>query len=156
MQHIVRPALGDAALKCLQARCKGLGPDDKGWPTDGYRGGYISDVAQAYLRGDQVDATDQHVSAAADPDDLDAIRQFAVAWLRREQDLDLQAFAVKFDNYFLESSLYQSGEVEATVQCLIDAGHTYEQDGALWLRTTTFGDDKDRVMRKSEGGYTYF
>ena len=140
----------------VQARCKGLDPDDPGWPADGYRGDYIEEVAGAYLRGDQVDATDRHVSGAADPDDLEDIRHFAVAYLRREQDLDLQAFAVHFDNYFLESSLYENGEVETTVQRLIDRGHTYEQDGALWLRTTDFGDDKDRVMRKSEGGYTYF
>jgi arginyl-tRNA synthetase len=114
------------------------------------------EVADAYLRGDKVDAADQHVSSAADPDDLEDIRRFAVAYLRREQDLDLQAFAVNFDNYFLESSLYENGEVEATVARLIKSGHTYEKDGALWLQTTDFGDDKDRVMRKSEGGYTYF
>ena len=140
----------------VQARCRGVGPEDPGWPADGYRGDYIEEVAQAYLRGDRIDATDQHVSSSADPEDLDDIRRFAVAYLRREQDLDLQAFAVHFDNYFLESSLYEDGEVEATVQRLIERGHTYEQDGALWLRTTDFGDDKDRVMRKSEGGYTYF
>ncbi len=140
----------------VQARCKGLGPGDPSWPEDGYRGDYIEEVARAYLRGDRIDATDQHVSGAADPEDLDSIRRFAVAYLRREQDLDLQAFAVHFDNYFLESSLYDNGEVEATVQRLIERGHTYELDGALWLRTTDFGDDKDRVMRKSEGGYTYF
>jgi arginyl-tRNA synthetase len=79
-----------------------------------------------------------------------------VAYLRREQDLDLRAFGVGFDVYFLESSLYQQGKVEETARRLTDNGHTYEQDGALWLRTTDFGDDKDRVMRKSEGGYTYF
>ena len=140
----------------VQARCKGLDPDDDGWPADGYRGHYIVEVADAYLRGDKVDAADQHVSSAADPDDLEDIRRFAVAYLRREQDLDLQAFAVNFDNYFLESSLYENGEVEATVARLIKSGHTYEKDGALWLQTTDFGDDKDRVMRKSEGGYTYF
>jgi arginyl-tRNA synthetase len=87
---------------------------------------------------------------------LNEIRKFAVAYLRREQDLDLQAFGVDFDNYFLESSLYQSGAVDTTVKRLIDCGHTYEQDDALWLRTTDFGDDKDRVMRKTDGGYTYF
>ncbi len=140
----------------VQARCRGLGPDDPQWPEDGYRGDYIADVAAAYLRGDRVDAEDQHVTGAADPEDLDAIRRFAVAYLRREQDLDLKAFAVHFDVYFLESSLYQSGEVEATVEKLVAGGHTYEKDGALWLRTTDFGDDKDRVMRKREGGYTYF
>jgi arginyl-tRNA synthetase len=140
----------------VQARCKGLGPGDKHWPADGYRGDYIKDVAEDYLAGARVDAEDQHVIAAADPENLDSIRQFAVAYLRREQDLDLQAFGVDFDVYFLESALYQSGEVEATVQHLVDAGHSYENDGALWLRTTDFGDDKDRVMRKSDGGFTYF
>ena len=140
----------------VQARCRGLGPEDPGWPEDGYRGDYITEVANAYLAGEQIDAEDRHVAGRGDPGDLDAIREFAVAYLRREQDLDLKAFAVHFDHYFLESSLYESGEVEATVARLIAQGHTYEEDGALWLRTTAFGDDKDRVMRKREGGYTYF
>ena len=140
----------------VQARCKGLSPEDEGWPEDGYRGDYIAELAAAYLRGDNVDAQDQHATGAGDAEDLDAIRKFAVAYLRREQDLDLQAFDVNFDVYFLESSLYESGEVEATVERLVENGHTYEHDGALWLRTTDFGDDKDRVMRKRDGGYTYF
>jgi arginyl-tRNA synthetase len=142
--------------RSVQARCKGLGPDDESWPADGYRGDYIREVAEEYLAGARVDAEDQHISAAADPEDLDSIRQFAVAYLRREQDLDLQAFGVDFDVFFLESSLYESGAVDVTVQRLVDAGHSYEKDGALWLRTTDFGDDKDRVMRKSDGGFTYF
>ncbi|PMR70545.1 arginine--tRNA ligase [Halomonas heilongjiangensis] len=140
----------------VQARVKGIDPDDEGWPADGYRGGYIIDVANAYLAGETVHADDRHVTAKADPDDLDAIRDFAVAYLRREQDLDLRAFGVEFDVYFLESSLYEEGKVEATVEQLIAKGHTFEQDGALWLRTTDFGDDKDRVMRKTDGHYTYF
>ncbi|MDW5376357.1 arginine--tRNA ligase [Halomonas sp. HP20-15] len=140
----------------VQARAKGLTPDDASWPADGYRGGYITDVAKSYLAGETVDADDRHVTAKADPDDLDAIRDFAVAYLRREQDLDLKAFGVAFDVYFLESSLYEDGKVEATAAKLVDGGHTYEADGALWLRTTDFGDDKDRVMRKQDGGYTYF
>ncbi|MBZ9558075.1 MULTISPECIES: arginine--tRNA ligase [unclassified Modicisalibacter] len=140
----------------VQARVKGITPDDPAWPDDGYRGDYIADVARSYLAGETVDADDQHVTAAADPDDLDAIRRFAVAYLRREQDLDLKAFGVEFDVYFLESSLYSGGKVEDTVRQLIDKGHTYEQDDALWLRTTDFGDDKDRVMRKRDGDYTYF
>ena len=140
----------------VQARCNGLAPDDEGWPEDGYRGDYISDLATAYLRGDKVDAKDQHVTSAGDAENLEAIREFAVAYLRREQDLDLKAFDVNFDVYFLESSLYEDGAVEATVARLVENGHTYEHDGALWLRTTDFGDDKDRVMRKRDGGYTYF
>jgi len=142
--------------RSVQARCKDLGPGDEGWPADGYRGDYIREVARSYLRGSTVDAEDRQVTAAGNPEDLDAIRRFSVACLRREQDLDLKAFGVDFDVFFLESSLYESGEVESTVRRLADGGHTYERDGALWLKTTRFGDDRDRVMRKSNGGYTYF
>ena len=140
----------------VQSRCFGIEPDDPRWPSDGYRGEYIKEVAAAYLAGETVSAGDRQVTAAGNPDDLEAIRHFAVAWLRREQDQDLQAFDVFFDNYFLESSLYSDGKVDAAVADLIKSGHTYEQKGALWLRTTDFGDDKDRVMRKTDGGYTYF
>ena len=140
----------------VQARGQGKGPDHPDWPADGYQGGYIEDVAAAYIAGDSVQAADREITGAADLDDLDAIREFAVACLRREQDQDLQAFQVVFDEYFLESSLYDSGAVEETVATLQAAGHTFEDQDALWLRTTDFGDDKDRVMRKSEGGYTYF
>ena len=146
----------DNLARSVQARCEGLEPGSEDWPEDGYRGDYIAEVARSYLAGETIDAEDQHVTAAADAEDVEAIRKFAVAYLRREQDLDLKAFAVHFDLYFLESSLYNSGAVEETVARLIANGHTYEQDGALWLRTTDFGDDKDRVMRKSDGGYTYF
>ncbi len=140
----------------VQARCLGKTPADPDWPKDGYQGEYIAELAQAYLNKAHIDARDQHITGVGDAQDLDAIRQFAVAYLRREQDLDLKAFGVDFDEYFLESSLYESGEVEQTVQRLEAGGHCFEQDGALWLRTTEFGDDKDRVMRKSDGGYTYF
>lgn len=140
----------------VQARAKGLGPDDASWPEDGYRGAYIVELAESFMRGDTVTAADQQVTGTKNADDLEAIRQFAVAYLRHEQDLDLKAFAVNFDVYFLESSLYKDGKVEAAVQKLIANGYTYEEGGALWLRTTDFGDDKDRVMRKTDGGYTYF
>ena len=140
----------------VQLRCKGLTPDDPGWPENGYRGDYINDIARAFLAKESVDADYQHVRASGDINDTTAIRQFAVAYLRREQDLDLHAFRIKFDVYSLESALYTDGKVADTVSKLIASGHTYEQDGALWLRTTDFGDDKDRVMRKSDGGYTYF
>ncbi|MFV0282825.1 MAG: arginine--tRNA ligase [Castellaniella sp.] len=143
----------------VQARARGIEPDDPAFPADGYRGEYIQDIARDYLARATVQASDgAPIQAAGDLDDLEAIRRFAVAYLRREQDLDLQTFDLHFDNYYLESSLYTSGRVDRTVQALIDAGHTYEQGGALWLRTTELGtgDDKDRVMRKSEGGYTYF
>ncbi|MEP6898860.1 MAG: arginine--tRNA ligase [Rhodanobacter sp.] len=140
----------------VQARARGVTPDDSGWPESGYRGDYIAEVARAYLDRESVAADGQMVTGAGDVDDLDAIRHFAVASLRHEQDLDLQAFGVSFDVYFLESSLYSDGKVEETVRALVAHGHTYEQDGALWLRSTDYGDDKDRVMRKSDGSYTYF
>lgn len=140
----------------VKARCLGIEPDDSRWPADGYRGEYIKDVARAYLSRENIETEEQHVTAAGDPNDLEAICCFAVAYLRREQDQDLLAFDVHFDVYYLESSLYEEGRVDAAVRRLIDNGYTYEQDGALWLRTTAFGDDKDRVMRKSDGSYTYF
>jgi arginyl-tRNA synthetase len=143
--------------RSVQARARGLAPDDASFPTDGYRGDYILDIASDYLAGASVRAERvAEVKGAGDPDDLDAIRRFAVAYLRREQDLDLRAFGVRFDNYYLESSLYADGRVQQAVDALVAAGKTYEDGGALWLRTTDYGDDKDRVMRKSEGGYTYF
>lgn len=142
--------------RSVQARALGVSPDDHGWPEDGYRGDYIQDVAKAYLAGDTVVADDQRVTASGNAHDVDAIRHFAVAYLRREQDIDLKAFDVSFDVFYLESTLYTEGKVEAAVQQLVENGHAFEQDGALWLRTTAFGDDKDRVMRKTEGGYTYF
>jgi len=147
-----------------QLRVQGFKPGDDCWPTDPdnpvsknfYNGDYIADIAADFLAKKTVKSDDREFTASGDPSDLDGMRQFAVAYLRHEQDLDLQAFAVKFDNYYLESSLYTSGKVEATVGRLIEAGKTYEQDGALWLKSTDYGDDKDRVMRKGDGSYTYF
>ncbi|HEX7029325.1 MAG TPA: arginine--tRNA ligase [Gammaproteobacteria bacterium] len=146
----------DNLTRSVQARCKGLTPDDAGWPEDGYRGEYIRDVADAYMRKQTVVSDDQSFTGTGDVEDLEAIRHFAVAYLRREQDADLKAFGVEFDVFFLESSLYTGGKVEETVRQLVAKGHTYESEGALWLKTTDFGDDKDRVMRKSDGSYTYF
>ncbi len=140
----------------VQARARGKVPSDSDWPEAGYRGDYIAEVARAYLDGASVEADGRRVVAAGDPGDLDAIRQFAVAALRHEQNDDLAAYGVGFDVYFLESSLYTQGKVEETVRELVAHGHTYEEGGALWLRSTDFGDDKDRVMRKSDGSYTYF
>ena len=174
--HARQAALGDAVCKLLEsqgwdvtrefyyndagvqiatlansvhARLLGFKPGDPQWPQSAYNGDYIADIAADFLAGKTVKADDREFTASARPDDLDGIRQFAVAYLRREQDLDLQAFGLRFDRYFLESSLYTSGRVENAVKRLVAAGKTYEQDGALWLRTTDYGDDKDRVMRKS-------
>ncbi|WP_281718146.1 arginine--tRNA ligase [Pandoraea apista] len=141
----------------VQARARGFKPGDTEWPESAYNGDYIGDIAQDFLAGKTVQASDgAPVTGSGDIEDIDSIRAFAVAYLRREQDIDLQTFGVIFDQYYLESSLYADGSVERTVQALIDAGVTYEQEGALWLRTTDYGDDKDRVMRKSDGTYTYF
>ena len=139
-----------------QLRAQGVKPGDAGWPEAAYNGEYIQDIANDFLAKKTVQSDDREFTASGDVNDLDGIRQFAVAYLRHEQDLDLRAFEVKFDNYYLESSLYTDGHVDATVQRLIANGKTYEQDGALWLKSTDYGDDKDRVMRKSDGTYTYF
>jgi len=156
----------ETLAKSTQLRALGLKPGDAAWPEAAYNGEYIQDIANDFLAQKTVQADDRAFTASGDVNDLDGLRQFAVAYLRHEQDLDLQAFQVKFDQYYLESSLYSSGRVEQTVQKLVEAGKTYEQDGALWLKSTDYGDDKDRVMkksdavgadgRKSEGGYTYF
>jgi len=154
--------------RSTQARLLGHQPGDPTWPEDAYNGEYIADIAADFAARKTVKADDRATTASGDPQDLDGIREFAVAYLRHEQDLDLRAFGVRFDHYYLESSLYATGRVTQTVQRLVDAGKTYEKDGALWLRSTDYGDDKDRVMRKSapegaaqEGGtaaspYTYF
>ena len=141
----------------VQARARGFKPGDAEWPESAYNGDYIQDIADDFLAKKTVSASDgEPATASGDVNDIESIRRFAVTYLRNEQDRDLQAFGVKFDNYYLESSLYGDGKVEAAVQALVDAGVTYEQDGALWLKTTDYGDDKDRVMRKSDGTYTYF
>jgi arginyl-tRNA synthetase len=143
-----------------QLRARGFKPGDADWPSGenaaAYNGDYIADIAADFLAGKTVSADDRSFTGSGDVNDLDGMRQFAVAYLRREQDLDLQAFAVKFDNYYLESSLYTSGRVDSAVKRLQEAGKTYEKDGALWLQSTDYGDDKDRVMRKQDGSFTYF
>jgi arginyl-tRNA synthetase len=150
----------------VQARARELRGEPVAFPDAGYRGDYIVDIARDYLDRKTVAARDgAPVTASGDIGDLEAIRHFAVAYLRREQDADLAALGVEFDSYFLESSLYSNGKVESTVDSMVRSGMTYEADGALWLKTTEIGiaghggppaDDKDRVMRKSDGSYTYF
>ena len=144
----------------VQLRARGFAPGDAEWPSGEkaavYNGEYIAEIAADFQAKKTVTADDRAVTASGDIDDLDALRQFAVAYLRHEQDLDLQAFGVRFDHYYLESSLYSSGRVAAAVEKIVAAGKTYEQDGALWLKSTDYGDDKDRVMQKSDGSFTYF
>ena len=146
----------DNLVISVQARCNGIATDDEKFPENGYRGDYIVDIANAFLAKETVTADDMQVTASGDVNDVESVRTFSVAYLRHEQDLDLKAFQIKFDVFSLESALYSTGKVESTVQALIKSGKTYEEGDALWLKTTDFGDDKDRVMRKSDGGYTYF
>ena len=134
----------------VQLRAQGIKPGDANWPEAAYNSDYIQDIANDFLARKTVQADDRSFTASGDASDREGIRQFAVAYLRREQDLDLKAFDVRFDNYYLESSLYSSGRVKDTVQKLIASGHTYEEGGARWLRTTDFGNDKDRIMRKQD------
>lgn len=148
----------------VQARAKELQglakPED--FPENGYHGDYIFEIARDYLKGMRITAPDQTViESTGDINDTQAVRRYAVAFLRNEQDADLKALGVAFDNFYLESSLYTEGRVERAVKAIIDSGYTYEADGALWLKTTDpafadFHDDKDRVMRKKDGHYTYF
>jgi arginyl-tRNA synthetase len=150
--------------KSTHFRAQGVKPGDASWPIDPdnpeskafYNGDYIQDIATDFLAGKTVKSDDREFTASGDVNDVDGMREFAVAYLRHEQDLDLKAFDVKFDNYYLESSLYTSGKVADAVSRLQSAGKTYEQDGALWLKSTDYGDDKDRVMKKTDGTYTYF
>jgi arginyl-tRNA synthetase len=128
----------------VQARARGLRPGDPGWPENGYAGEYVQDVARDLA------------ASGGNIDDLETVRAFAVAYLRGEQNRDLEEFGLQFDVYYLESSLYADGSLDATVKGLLTSGKTYESDGALWLRTTEYGDDKDRVIRKSDGSFTYF
>ena len=128
----------------VQARLQGLKPGDANWPEQAYNGEYIAEIATAFKASPEY------------REDLEAIRQFAVAYLRNEQDIDLKTFGVQFDCYYLESSLYTDGSVAQIVDDLQTIGKTYEAEGALWLKTTDDGDDKDRVMRKSDGSFTYF
>jgi arginyl-tRNA synthetase len=154
----------DTLTKSTQLRAQGFKPGDACWPTDPdnpaskafYNGAYIQDIANDFLARKTVVADDRTFTASGDIQDVESIRNFAVAYLRHEQDLDLKAFAVQFDNYYLESSLYTSGKVTDAVARLEAAGKTYEQDGALWLKSTEYGDDKDRVMKKGDGTFTYF
>ena len=144
----------------VQARARELRGEPVQFPETGYRGEYIVDIAREFLdRATQTARDGAPVQAGGDVNDLENIRRFAVAFLRHEQDMDLAAFGVSFDHFYLESSLYSEGRVDAAVKAMVDSGMTYEAEGALWLRTTEIEgslDDKDRVMRKSDGSYTYF
>jgi len=140
----------------VQARAKKISPDDKEFPKDGYQGEYINDIAGGFLSKSEFNFNGNMIRPSGDAENFQDLKEFSVAYLRHEQDLDLEAFNVNFDIFSLESLLYKNGQVEHIVNMLIKNGHTYEKDDALWLKTTSFGDDKDRVMRKSDGEYTYF
>jgi arginyl-tRNA synthetase len=150
----------------VQARARQLLGESVDFPDSGYRGDYIVEIARDYLAHATVEREGIAVTASADVNRLDDIQRFAVAYLRNEQDRDLAALGVHFDSYFLESSLYRDRKVDAAVAAMVKSGMTYEHEGALWLKTTEItdvagtggpsSDDKDRVMRKSDGTFTYF
>ena len=146
----------DNLKQSIIARCQNTKPDDAKFPKDGYRGEYINDIAKAYLSKTSLSYKNKVVKSNADIKDEDLIKNFGIQYLRKEQDEDLKAFKTSFDIYSLESSFYKNGKVLKIVKELKKNGHTYEKDGALWLKTTLFGDDKDRVMQKTDGSYTYF
>lgn len=146
----------DNLKQSIIARCQNTKPDDAQFPKDGYRGEYINDIAKAYLSKTSLSYKNKVVKSNADIKDEDLIKNFGIQYLRKEQDEDLKAFKTSFDIYSLESSFYKNGKVLKIVKELKKNGHTYEKDGALWLKTTLFGDDKDRVMQKTDGSYTYF
>lgn len=146
----------DNLTKSVHARCHNIDPSNPAFPEDGYRGEYIMDIANAFLLKSHIECEGNMIKASGNIDDLESIRQFSVAYLRHEQDQDLKAFQIKFDIFTLESSFYKEGHIEKVVELLIKNGFTYKEDNALWLKTTDFGDDKNRVMKKSDGSYTYF
>lgn len=144
----------------VQLRAKEILGETIQFPENGYQGDYIKSIAKDFLAQKTITTREgETITASGDVNDEASIRVFSVGYLKNEQDSDLQALGVSFDNYFLESSLYTNGLVRRAVDAMVQSGYTYEQDGALWLRTTDFkkfGDDKDRVMRKSDGHFTYF
>lgn len=140
----------------VQSRIKGIEPDDANFPEDGYRGEYILEIADAYSNLKTVEVDGEIVKANGNPDDIENIKRFSVAFLRNEQNIDLAAFQTTFDVFTLESTFYQNKDVEKVLDLLEKNGFSYQKDDATWLRTTNFGDDKDRVMIKSDGSYTYF
>jgi len=142
--------------RSVKASCQNIPTDDPKFPSDGYHGEYINEIAKDFLSMDTIECQGVSIKASGKIKDTKSMQEFSVAYLRNEQDQDLIAFRTKFDVYSLESSFYENGKVEKVVNTLIEEGHTYEKDGALWLKTTNFGDDKDRVMQKTDGSYTYF
>lgn len=140
----------------VQSRIKGIEPDDANFPEDGYRGEYILEIADAYSNLKTVEVDGEIVKASGNPDDIENIKRFSVAFLRNEQNIDLAAFQTTFDVFTLESTFYQNKDVEKVLDLLEKNGFSYKKDDATWLKTTEFGDDKDRVMIKSDGSYTYF
>ena len=140
----------------VQSRIKGIEPDDANFPEDGYRGEYILEIADAYSNLKTVEVDGEIVKANGNPDDIENIKRFSVAFLRNEQNMDLAAFQTTFDVFTLESTFYQNKDVEKVLGLLEKNGFSYQKDDATWLKTTNFGDDKDRVMIKTDGSYTYF
>lgn len=124
---------------------------DHPFPEDGYRGKYIEDLAKEILR---------HYGEGYKGKDFEDVKDLFIEYsynrMMEEIKKDLSDFGVSFDTYQSERSLYEDGKVERSIEDLKERGHIYEKDGAVWFRATNFGDDKDRVIVKREGDFTYF
>jgi len=139
----------DRFARSLLARARGLDA-----PEDGYGGEYISEIADAVI-ADALAAGDPDPRTLPDADAQEVFRARGVERMFGEIRKSLHDFGVDFDVYFHEDSLHESGAVERAVERLREAGQVYDKDGATWLRTTDFGDDKDRVVIKSDGDAAY-
>nr|WP_240943094.1 arginine--tRNA ligase [Planosporangium thailandense] len=133
----------DRFAKSLLAAAKG-----EPTPEDGYGGAYINDIARAVLA--------KRPDTLTTPDPQEIFRVEGIALMFNEIKESLAEFGVRFDRYFNEKDLHDRGELDTALDRLREQGHVYEAEGATWLRTTEFGDDKDRVLRKSDGSWTYF
>ena len=141
----------DRLAESVEARWRELHGEEADIPDGGYRGEYVKELAQ------EADEELRDELAEAGPTKrLELFQEWAVARLKESQEEDLKAFGIVFDEWYPESRTYRTHQIEKTLHDLDERGLLYEADGALWLRTTDYGDDKDRVLRKSDGTYTYF
>jgi arginyl-tRNA synthetase len=141
----------DRLAESLEARWLERGGAAASIPEGGYHGEYLIEMAGAVER--EQGATLRGLERA---ERLRLLRDHATTLLLEQQDRDLREFGVRFDEFFPESKLYAEGRLPETLAELERLGLTYEEDGAVWIRTSAFGDDKDRVLVKSDGTYTYF
>ena len=137
--------------RSIQLRLRELRGESIEFPEDGYRGDYIRDIARELLqeRGEEI-------AALPEEEAIETCGNFGISYVLRWIEGDLKEFGISFDNWYSERSLYERGLVEKELAKLKEHGLTYEKEGALWFRTTDYGDDKDRVLIRSGGTPTYF